>query len=87
MNLETKKDLASNWFKTLQDSFCDDILKLEKNKLQFKSTIWKRNPIKDEGGVCEMESGQYVGKFVLDFIAKRYTYTGYGDDFDIKCVY
>ena len=50
MNLETKKDLASNWFKTLQDAFCDDILKLEKNKLQFKSTIWKRNSKKDEGG-------------------------------------
>ena len=45
MDLETKKDLTSNWFKTLQDIFCDDICKLEKNKTNFKSTSWKRNKI------------------------------------------
>ena len=50
MNLEIKKDLVSNWFKMLQDAFCDDICKLEKNKSQFKSTTWKRNIKKDEGG-------------------------------------
>ena len=50
MNLETKKDLASNWFKTLQNVFCDDICKIEKNKVQFKSTIWERNTKKNEGG-------------------------------------
>ena len=38
MNLEIKKDLTSNWFKTLQESFCDDIIKFEKNKTKFKST-------------------------------------------------
>ena len=43
MNLEIKKDLTSNWFKTLQESFCDDIIKFEKNKTKFKSTNWKRN--------------------------------------------
>ena len=43
MNFEIKKDLASNWFKTLQDAFCDNICKLEKNQTQFKSTKWKRN--------------------------------------------
>ena len=48
MNLEIKKDLVSNWFKTLQDAFCDDICKLEKNKSQFKSTTWKRNIKKDK---------------------------------------
>ena len=50
MNFETKRDLASNWFKTLQDAFCKDIIKLEKNKIQFKSKVWKRNPLKNEGG-------------------------------------
>ena len=50
MNLETKKNLASNWFKTLQDVFCHDISKLEKNKFKFKSSTWKRNKKKDEGG-------------------------------------
>ena len=50
MNLEIKKDLTSNWFKTLQESFCDDIIKFEKNKTKFKSTNWRRNTKIDEGG-------------------------------------
>ena len=50
MNLEIKKDLTSNWFKTLQESFCDDITKFEKNKTKFKSTNWRRNAKVDEGG-------------------------------------
>ena len=50
MNLEIKKDLTSNWFKTLQESFCDDIVKFEKNKTKFKSTNWIRNTKVDEGG-------------------------------------
>ena len=50
MNLEIKKDLASNWFKILQDAICDDISKFEKNKFKFKSTTWKRSNEKDEGG-------------------------------------
>ena len=50
MNFEIKKDLTSNWFKTLQDAFCDNICKLEKNQTQFRSTKWKRNKKKDEGG-------------------------------------
>ena len=51
MNLEIKKDLVSGWFKNLQKVFCDDILKFEKNKIQFNSTSWKRNNNKDEGVV------------------------------------
>ena len=47
MNVEIKKDLASNWFKTLQNAFCDDIKKFENNKTQFKSVTWKRNLKKD----------------------------------------
>jgi len=50
MDLEIKKDLTSNWFRMLQDSFCNCIAKFEKNKIQFKSTDWKRNSKKDEGG-------------------------------------
>ena len=37
MDNEIRKDLASNWFKLLQDAICDDISKLEKNKTKFKS--------------------------------------------------
>ena len=50
MDLEIRKDLTSNWFKTLQDSICHSISELEKNKIKFKSTTWKRNQNKDEGG-------------------------------------
>ena len=50
MNLEIKKDLASNWFKMLQESICNSISDLEKNNIKFKSVTWKRNLKKDEGG-------------------------------------
>ena len=50
MDIEIKKDLASNWFKLLQNAICDDISRLEKNKIKFKSTLWQRSKIKDEGG-------------------------------------
>ena len=50
MEISIKKDLASNWFKLLQNAICDDILKIEKNKVNFESTTWKRSNKKDEGG-------------------------------------
>ena len=50
MKLEIKKKLTSNWFKMLQDSICNNIKDLEKDYSKFKSTSWKRNPKKDEGG-------------------------------------
>ena len=50
MDLEIKKELASNWFKMLQESICDSINRLEKKNAKFKSTNWKRNLKKDEGG-------------------------------------
>ena len=50
MELNIKKDLTSNWFKTLQNSICSTITNLEKNKIEFKITTWKRNKKKNEGG-------------------------------------
>jgi len=50
MDIDIKKDLASNWFKTLQDAICNDISVLENNKTKFKTITWKRNKNKDEGG-------------------------------------
>ena len=50
MDIDIKKDLTSNWFKLLQNAICDDIVKLERHKFKFKSTSWKRNIKKDEGG-------------------------------------
>ena len=43
MDLDIKKNLTSNWFKLLQDAFCNDVSVLENNKIKFKSTSWKRN--------------------------------------------
>ena len=51
MDKEIKKKIASNWFKLLQNTICNDIEKLENHKLKFKSKMWKRNQIKDEGGI------------------------------------
>jgi len=50
MNFEIKRDLTSNWFKMLQDSICFRINELEKHNVKFKSTIWKKNSKRDEGG-------------------------------------
>ena len=50
MDLDIKKDLTSNWFKLLQDAICNDINHFRKNKIKFKSTTWKKNQNKDEGG-------------------------------------
>ncbi len=50
MNIEIKKDLTSNWFKTLQESICNNINKLENNRSKFEITSWRRNQKKDEGG-------------------------------------
>ena len=50
MDNSIKKDLTSNWFKLLQNAICSDILEFENNKIKFKSTSWKRNSKKDEGG-------------------------------------
>ncbi len=50
MDLDIKKNLASNWFKLLQDAFCNDINVLENNKAKFITTTWKKNVNKDEGG-------------------------------------
>ena len=50
MDKEIKKKLSRNWFKLLQNTICNDIEKLEKNKITFKSKTWSRSKIKDEGG-------------------------------------
>ena len=69
MNNEIKKDLASNWFKLLQNAICDDIVKLEKNKIKFKSTTWQRNKTKDEGGgeYRIIEGGKIFEKVGVNF--------------------
>ena len=69
MDKEIKKDLTSNWFKILQETFCDNICKLEKNNSEFKSTTWKRNAKKDEGGgeYRILQNGQVFEKVGVNF--------------------
>ena len=69
MELEIKKDLTSNWFRMLQDSICQKISDIEKNKIKFKSTIWKRNHKKDEGGgeFKILENGKVFDKVGVNF--------------------
>ncbi len=69
MNLEIKKDLASNWFKTLQEAICHSIENIEKNKIRFVSTSWKRNKNKDEGGgeYRIIKSGKIFDKVGVNF--------------------
>ena len=69
MDLEIKKDLASNWFQMLQDSICHCINSLENNKIEFNSITWKRNLKKDEGGgeFRILENGKIFDKVGVNF--------------------
>ena len=50
MDLEIKQKLTSDWFKSLQEMFCKTISEFEKDKISFKSTTWRKNLKKNEGG-------------------------------------
>ncbi len=69
MNLEIRKKLTSNWFKTLQEVFCQDISKLEKNKIKFKKSNWRRNSKNDEGGgeFRILQNGKIFDKVGVNF--------------------
>ena len=69
MELNIKQDLASNWFKILQDAICDDIYKIEKKKIKFRSTQWKRGEKKNEGGgeYKIFENGKVFEKVGVNF--------------------
>jgi len=69
MDKEIKKKLASNWFKLLQDTICDDIEKLENNNKKFNSKTWHRNQIKDEGGgeFRILKNGNFFEKVGVNF--------------------
>ena len=50
MDKEIQKKISRNWFKILQDTFCNEIEDLENNKIKFISKSWDRHQLKDEGG-------------------------------------
>ena len=58
MDLDTKKDLVSNWFKLLQDAFCNDISILENNKkaIRFNSMFgFKLNVTQEKNKILEYQ--------------------------------
>ena len=69
MDKEIKKRISRNWFKLLQNSICNDIEKLENNKKKFKSKVWTKNKIKDEGGgeFRILKSGKIFEKVGVNF--------------------
>ena len=57
MDLDIKKDLTSNWFKLLQDAFCNDICELEKKIVtDFGSVDQFKNEFK-QAGITQFGSG------------------------------
>ena len=69
MDLEIKKDLTSNWFKLLQEAFCNDIIALENNKKKFNVTTWNRNLNNNEGGgeYRILQNGKIFDKVGINF--------------------
>ena len=69
MNNIIKKKLATNWFKTLQKSICDEIEELESKKKTFNSKKWKRSNKSDEGGgkFFILENGKIFEKVGVNF--------------------
>ena len=69
MEHEIKKSLTSNWFKMLQESICQSITNLEKKNVKFRSTTWKRNQGRDEGGgeFKILENGKVFDKVGVNF--------------------
>ncbi len=69
MDLEVKKDLTSNWFKTLQNAICHSISNLENDNIKFSSTHWRRNKKKDEGGgeYRILKNGKIFDKVGINF--------------------
>ncbi len=69
MDLEIKKNITSNWFKLLQNIICNDIINIENKKVKFKSTTWKKNRKKNEGGgeFRILENGKIFEKVGVNF--------------------
>ena len=69
MDIKIKKKLVKNWFISLQEIICSEIIKIEKKKTKFKTKEWKRNDSKDEGGGKSrvLENGDIFDKVGVNF--------------------
>jgi len=64
-----KKQLARNWFKTLQEVLCQEIEELERRSNLFKYTNWERGKESTEGGgqFRIYENGKIFDKVGVNF--------------------
>ena len=69
MDIKIKKKLVKNWFISLQEIICNEIIKIEKKNAKFKTKEWKRNDSKDEGGGKSrvLENGDIFDKVGVNF--------------------
>ncbi len=69
MDIKIKKKLVKNWFISLQEIICSEIIKIEKKNAKFKTKEWKRNDSKDEGGGKSrvLENGDIFDKVGVNF--------------------
>ena len=69
MDIKIKKKLLKNWFISLQEIICSEIIKIEKKNAKFKTKEWKRNDSKDEGGGKSrvLENGDIFDKVGVNF--------------------
>ena len=69
MDIKIKKKLVKNWFISLQEIICSEIIKIEKKNTKFKTKEWKRNDSKDEGGGKSrvLENGNIFDKVGVNF--------------------
>ena len=69
MDIKIKKKLVKNWFISLQEIICNEIIKIEKKNAKFKTKEWKRNDSKDEGGGKSrvLENGNIFDKVGVNF--------------------
>ena len=69
MDIKIKKKLVKNWFISLQEIICSEIIKIEKKNAKFKTKEWRRNDSKDEGGGKSrvLENGDIFDKVGVNF--------------------
>ena len=69
MDIKIKKKLVKNWFISLLEIICSEIIKIEKKNAKFKTKEWKRNDSKDEGGGKSrvLENGDIFDKVGVNF--------------------
>ena len=69
MDIKIKKKLVKNWFISLQEIICSEIIKIEKKNAKFKTKEWKRNDSRDEGGGKSrvLENGDIFDKVGVNF--------------------